>query len=171
MLKKVKVHLLSERHGVDGSLFEEGEDDALLLPQLWLPEEQKETAPEQAELLCEGRLRITPDLFSLSYEESALTGMEGSSTQLSFRLCEPTLVSMIRAGSVNTTLVFEKGRRHACTYQTPYMPFEICVYTLSLDNRLREDGTLSLDYIVEIHGAQAERCRMTLTVKKDNTTL
>jgi uncharacterized beta-barrel protein YwiB (DUF1934 family) len=74
---------------------------------------------------------------------------------------------MIRSGSVSTALVFEPGKRHFCTYKTPYMPFEVCVHTIKVDNRLLDaEGTLDLDYVVEIRGAQAERCRLHLELKE-----
>jgi uncharacterized beta-barrel protein YwiB (DUF1934 family) len=93
--------------------------------------------------------------------------MEGTSSQLSFLLSQPRLVTMLRSGSVSTALVFEPNQRHFCTYKTPYMPFEVCVHTLKIDNRLMsENRTLDLDYIIEIRGAQAERCRMHLEIKE-----
>jgi uncharacterized beta-barrel protein YwiB (DUF1934 family) len=74
---------------------------------------------------------------------------------------------MLRSGSVSTALVFEPNKRHFCTYKTPFMPFEVCVHTLRIDNKLlAEAATLDLDYIVEIRGAQAERCRLHLEIKE-----
>jgi uncharacterized beta-barrel protein YwiB (DUF1934 family) len=106
-------------------------------------------------------------MFSLSYEESELTGMEGSSSQISFFFSNPELVTMLRSGSVSTALVFEPNKRHFCTYKTPFMPFEVCVHTLRIDNQLLSDAaTLDLDYLVEIRGAQAERCRLHLEIKE-----
>ena len=66
---------------------------------------------------------------------------------------------MIREGAVSTALVFEANKRHHCLYKTPFMPFQICVHTLKVDNRLLSDRYLDLDYIVEIRGAQAERTK------------
>ena len=67
------------------------------------------------------------------------------------------MVSMIREGVVSTALVFEAGKRHHCLYQTPFMPFEVCVYTKKVENRLLDEGYLELDYMIEIRGARAER--------------
>ena len=98
------------------------------------------------------------------YEESELTGMEGSTTQVSFERSCPELITMMRHGTINTILVFEKGKRHICTYQTQYMPFEICVNTKDVQNNLLESGKIDLDYIVEIRGAQAERTRFCIEI-------
>ena len=108
------------------------------------------------EIYTEGRLRITPERVSLTYEETEITGMEGAKTMVSFVKSQPELVTMSRTGAVNTALVFEPKKRHTCCYKTPYMPFELCVRTMSMDNRLESDGEMALEYIIEIRGATAE---------------
>lgn len=177
MLKRVRIRLRFRRHASHTHLFEDflnGDGPfagtALgdsLPPFAMVPEdepEEEEEENQQTEILCDGRLRLTPDTYSLSYEETELTGMEGSDTQVSFLRSQPGLVSMLRSGAVNTALVFEEGRRHICSYQTPLMPFEVCVHTRTVDNRLTNDGVLRLDYFVEIRGAEAEHCRIELKV-------
>jgi hypothetical protein len=47
------------------------------------------------------------------------------------------------------------------------MPFEVCVQTLRIDNQLLSPAaTLDIDYLVEIRGAEAERCRLHLEIKE-----
>ena len=173
MLKRVRVFMKSERFGVAARLFEDILDGVTeadeYVAAMFSPAPNEEGSidePEHMEMFCDGRLRLTDDMFSLSYEESELTGMEGTSSQLSFMRSQPELVTMLRSGSVSTALVFEPNQRHFCTYKTPYMPFEVCVHTLKIDNRLLPKGTLDLDYVIEIRGAQAERCRMHLEIKE-----
>ncbi len=171
MLKKVRIFLRSERFGVAAQLFEDmlagmTEADAYL-EGVFDPLETDDDEPQNMEMYSDARLRLTDDMFSLSYEETALTGMEGTSSQLSFVRSQPHLLTMIRSGSVSTALVFEPGKRHFCTYKTPFMPFEVCVHTIKVDNRLLDnEATLDLDYVVEIRGAQAERCRLHLEIKE-----
>ncbi len=182
MLRRVRVHICSERHGVAVELFdpepEDAEDDladgAEIAP--WMggigagmfggAEEEAPEETEQTEVFCEGRLRTREDVFSLTYRESEQTEMDDATTTLSFRTTTPGLVTILRSGDVSTSMVFEKGRRHTCVYHTPYLTFEICVHTLQVENRLHTDGTLFLDYVVEIRGARAEHCRLTLQVSE-----
>lgn len=171
MLKRVRIFLSTERVGVAARLFEdmaEGLSEAdVLADAMFSPSDGSEYEPQTTEMFSDARLRLTGDMFSLSYEESELTGMEGSSSQLSFMFSQPDLITMLRSGSVSTALVFEPNKRHFCTYKTPFMPFEVCVHTLRVDNRLLSDeGTLDLDYLVEIRGAEAERCRLHLEIKE-----
>ncbi|MBQ7301222.1 MAG: DUF1934 domain-containing protein [Clostridia bacterium] len=127
-------------------------------------------APEEEDTLLEiraqGTLTRTEDgRISLSYDETELTGMEGSTTTVTFSEADPATVTMLRYGSVTTTLVFEQERRHICVYETPIMPFEICIYARRVENGLTMDGgDILLDYLIEIHGAKAERTRFELHV-------
>ncbi len=107
----------------------------------------------------DGRIKIT-------YSESELTGMEGATTTLSFDTKSPELVTMLRDGSVTTAMVFEPMKRHICIYETPIMPFELCIYTLKVENQLKGKGQIYLDYIVEFKGAQAERTKFTMTIEE-----
>ena len=121
--------------------------------------------PEPTDLLVEGRLVTSPSRVELVYEEGELSGMEGSVTALGFDRATPGLISMIRTGSVETALVFEEQKRHLSVYDTPFSSFEVCVHALRVENHLLNEGFIKLDYLVEIHGAQAEHCKMTVTVR------
>jgi uncharacterized beta-barrel protein YwiB (DUF1934 family) len=115
---------------------------------------------EEMELAMEGKLIVTGERAELVWHESELTGMEGATTKIGFALDAPDLVSMLRSGSVNTALIFEAGRRHICIYNTPFSAFEVCVQALRVENRVLVDGSLLLDYLIEIRGNRTERCRM-----------
>ncbi len=170
MIKKnIRIKLTSLREASNDSFFNEilgGELEEIEADEL---EEEGQEPEGPVEMFSEGELYITEDRVIIAYDESELTGMEGSHTQVRFERTEPGLVTMMRHGTVNTILVFEKGKRHICTYQTEYMPFEICVNTKEVRNTLLFDGKIELDYIVEIRGAQAERTQFTIEVFEDNS--
>lgn len=125
----------------------EGDDDMLL------------------ELRTQGTLVSEDGRITLSYDETELTGMEGSTTQVSFSEDTPELLTMLRSGTVRAALVFEQKVRHICVYDTPIMPFELCIYARKVENHLTMDGgNITLDYIVEFHGSDAERTLFSLDV-------
>lgn len=172
MIKKfIRIKLTSLREASNDRFFgqmlgdevDEFEDE----DELDAPEENEPEGP--IEMFSEGEMYITPERVIIAYDESELTGMEGSHTQVRFERSAPELVTMMRSGSVSTILVFEEGKRHICTYQTPYMPFEICVFTKKVTNNLLENGVIELDYIVEIRGAQAERTQFKIEVFEEGT--
>ena len=165
MIKKsIRIKLTSLREASNDHFFDsllEDEVDMFEEHELHIEDEEPEGP---IEMYSEGELYITDERVIIAYDESELTGMEGSHTQVRFEKSQTGLVTMMRSGSVNTILVFEEGKRHICTYQTPYMPFEICVFTKTVNNTLLEDGKIDLDYIVEIRGAQAERTQFKIEI-------
>ena len=134
---------------------------------------EENEAIEKIDLITEGILTITPDegfteepscTVSIGYDETELTGMAGAHSTITYRTADRGLVTMIRTGMVSTALTFKAHHRAICTYDTPYMPFSIGIHALTVDNRLDIDGELKLDYIIEIRGARAERCEMTMKI-------
>ena len=150
-------HFFGQMLGEEMDEYEEFEDE--------MPEDEEPEGP--IEIFSEGELYVTDERVIIAYDESELTGMEGSHTQVRFERNNDGLVTMMRNGNVNTILVFEAGKRHICTYQTPYMPFEICVFTKEVKNTSLENGVIELDYIVEIRGAQAERTQFKIEIFED----
>ena len=70
------------------------------------------------ELVTEGCLEPDgDDGYTLSYQESELTGLEGTLT--TFQI-ERDRVTLLRVGEVNSQMVFEEGRRHLSMYDCPW---------------------------------------------------
>lgn len=157
--KDVRIKIHSELYEVEASLFSNEEQDLTNVP---MSDEAPE--PEIFDMNSIGRYIDDGERISISYDESEATGMEGSVTTVTFLKSDPSIVSMIREGAVSTTLVFENGKRHHCIYKTPIMPFEICIRTLKVENSLLGVGLLSLDYIVELRGAKAERTKFSMQI-------
>ena len=159
--KRIKMKIRSTRYDVEESLFSKiiGEAD------FEYDEAESAFCDEEAiELSTEGVINIDGNKVELIYEETEITGMEGSKTSVYFEKDNVGFVSMMRSGAVSTSLLFEKGKRHHCVYNTPIMPFEICVRTLKVENDILGKGTLKLDYIIEIRGNKAERTKFEMTL-------
>lgn len=161
--KEVRIYINSERHEVEASLFsqEMGEDGGEIE---FFESAEGESEPEKMEIKTVGTYSECDGRTEISYDETELTGMEGARTSVHFDANSPEVVTMLRTGSVTTALVFEKGKRHHCVYNTPYMTFEVCVHTLDVKNGLLKNGSISIDYIVEIRGARAERNKFSMKV-------
>ena len=159
MSQEVRVRLRSVRYEVEASLFSAEDEGGLRVM-----DGASELEPEVIEINTLGRRALEKGRVEISYEETEATGMAGSSTAISFAVEQPGVVTMVREGAVSTALVFESGKRHHCVYNTPFMPFEICVHTLKVDNRLSKEKYLELDYIIEIRGARAERTKFRMEV-------
>lgn len=106
-------------------------------------------AQEKVELITHGFLQSDPELgYSLTYEESELTGMNGTTT--SFQIGE-NQITLRRQGSLNSEMVFQEGERHVSLYDTGFGGLMIGVNT----QRAWADiglsgGKMELRYIVEV---------------------
>ena len=177
MLKKVRISLRTERHEIVGTLQDLPEALETGLPDGFLDfptaeemngdeeSDTEENEPLILEMTTEGTLHDDGNRIEIRYAESKLSGMEGARTVVSFYRADPSFLSMVRGGTVSTALTFEPRKRYICSYRTPVLPFEVCIYTLSVDNRFDEEGRIDLDYIIEIRGAQTEHCKLTMTLR------
>ena len=110
--------------------------------------------PEVIELVTEGTLvDCGEEGYTLSYQESELTGLEGTLT--TFQV-EKGRVTLLRVGQVNSQMVFEEGRRHLSLYNTPYGALSVGVNTRRMKVSLGQDGgDIEINYAIEIDHAVA----------------
>ena len=159
MLKKVRISITTTQRRLEGSLFEEYKTQGA-------PRRIADEEPQEISLVAEGSYYDDGHRVTVSYRESELSGMEGTKSSIGFHKHTPTCLTLKRDGAVRTALVFEEGQEHLCYYQTPVMPMEVAVRTSRVANTLEQDGKLSLDYIIEIKGADPEETHFTLTIQE-----
>lgn len=112
-----------------------------------------------------GDVIIDGDTFLVKYEEES-EGMGGVFTEIKFDINKPKEISISRAGALETFMYFEEGKRHICVYNTGIMPFEICIYSKMVDNRLMTHGYLEIVYLIEIKGACAQKTVFKMEVER-----
>ena len=125
-----------------------------------------ESSPEEIELVTSGTLnRDGQGGFTISYQESELTGLEGTTTKLHI---DGGRVTLLREGNINSQMVFEEGRRHLSMYETPYGELSIGVNTRRMRSTLGEaGGDLEIDYAIEIDNLLAGQNLFRMNVKKN----
>ena len=102
--------------------------------------------------------------YTVSYQETELTGLEGTVTKLHIKDGQVTL---LREGSINSQMVFEEGRRHLSMYETPYGALSIGVNTKRMRSTLSEaGGDLEIDYAIEIDNLIAGQNLFRMNVRK-----
>ena len=112
-----------------------------------------EQEPEVIELVTEGTMVFRDGGWDISYEESALTGLEGVTT--TFRV-EPGKVILTRTGKLNSQMVFEKGVPHESLYQMEFGALMITVEaTFMYFDILPDGGTIDLSYAISIENTEA----------------
>ena len=127
--------------------------------------QQFENAEEDSmELVTAGRLEREGNSYTLSYQESEITGLEGTLT--TFQI-EPERVTLMRVGEFNSQMVFQEGRRHMSMYNTPYGAMTIGVNTQHLLADFTDrGGDIEIDYAIEIDHNVAGRNMFQIRVKE-----
>ena len=123
--------------------------------------------PDVIELVTEGTMEYRNGGWDISYEESALTGLEGVTT--TFRV-EPAKVVLTRSGSVNSQMVFEEGKQHTSLYETPFGELSIDIQTSRLLHNLTERGGLmEIKYSIAVeHTVTGRNCFKVQVKRKSN---
>ena len=109
------------------------------------------TAPGEEdvmELVTQGVLDGSEGEFTLTYRESELTGLEGTTT--TFRIGKDR-ITLKREGTLNSEMVFQEGRKHVSLYETPYGGLALGVKT----RKARSDigcsgGDMEIHYALEV---------------------
>ena len=113
--------------------------------------------PDATELMTEATMTLTENGMVLAYEETALTGMEGTTT--SFQIQGPQVI-LTRSGTVNSQMVFEEGRQHTSLYETPFGELSVDIQTSVLKHNLTERGGLmEIKYSIAVeHTVTGRNC-------------
>ena len=120
--------------------------------------------PDATELMTEGTMALTEDGIVLSYEESELTGMEGTTT--TFEVKGPR-VTLTRSGAVNSQMVFEEGRQHTSLYETPFGELSVDIQTGRLRHNLTErGGIMEIQYSIAVEHTVTGRNCFKIRVKR-----
>ncbi len=92
---------------------------------------------EAVEVVTPGSFIINEDTFEAIYEESKISGMDGTTTKL--RIGGDSMM-LVREGTTNTTMEFSEGYMSPCLYNTPYGTLDLNIDTKKLDITIDENG-------------------------------
>lgn len=128
----------------------------------------KESGEEDnIELVTEGRLYRRDHSYYILYEETCLSGLEGTLTSLKI---EPTRVTLNRTGGTAQRQTFEEGVWHQSYYVTPYGAIRVGVIPTRVDVDLTESGgSINLEYELQIEQEKVSDNRLSITVQRLET--
>lgn len=118
---------------------------------------------EEINLVTAARLYRRNGKYYIAYDESEITGLEGTRTTLKL---DGKTVSMIRTGTCPSEMLFLENQRHVGLYQTPMgMSVTISTHTSHIRNTIGENGgELAIDYTIEVDHNLAGSHHFELTV-------
>ena len=120
--------------------------------------------PDATELMTDGVLEMTEDGLRFSYQETELTGMEGTTT--TFEVLGKKVI-LKRSGTVNSQMVFEEGKQHTSLYETPFGEMSVDIQTSRLLHNLTERGGLmEIKYSIAVEHTVTGRNCFKIRVKR-----
>lgn len=109
--------------------------------------------PDLIRLDTEGSMEYRDGGWDITYEESELTGLAGVTT--TFRV-EPGKVTLIRTGSLSSTMVFQEGASYDSLYRMEFGALMISVTaTRVFFDILPDGGSIDLVYNIVIENTEA----------------
>lgn len=104
--------------------------------------------PEQIDLVTCALLYERGGAYYIIYDESALTGLEGTRTTVKM---DGRTVFMRRAGAYPSQMLFVENQRHVGLYETGYGAMTVSTHTSRVHNTVGAGGgTLAIDYTIEV---------------------
>jgi uncharacterized beta-barrel protein YwiB (DUF1934 family) len=162
---------------IDPEAVDMGEDELLALLKRMADGEnvEKEVADimdeesqSEIELCTEATLSEKEDgCIEISYLENEDDEQLKTRSKIIFSKENPSLVIMSKEGAMSAFLSFEEGKTHICTYDTPFMPIKVYVNASVVDNRLLSDGTLRLNYILNLNDCAPQHFAVEVKIKEE----
>lgn len=121
-------------------------------------------APEVTELGTEGVMTVDGGEITLTYEETELTGMEGTTTRFTIR---GDTVVLERTGTIVSRMEFRQGERSSSLYETPWGTMVVDIATTKLAHRLTErGGVLEIVFTIAVNHQVTGENRFKVRVKE-----
>ncbi|MCI7125037.1 MAG: DUF1934 domain-containing protein [Agathobaculum sp.] len=107
---------------------------------------------EQIDLVTAATLYERAGKYYIAYDETELTGLEGTRTTVKL---DGKRVTLIRTGAYPSHMLFAEDERHVGLYQTAVgTEMTIATHTSHIRNTIGEmGGNLVIDYTVEVEGS------------------
>jgi uncharacterized beta-barrel protein YwiB (DUF1934 family) len=128
---------------------------------------QRDQAGEKnrLEMMTAGRHYQKNNIDYIRYDESAISGLEGTHTTL--KIMEHCLV-LLRMGTVEQKMVFQQGLVEDSLYHTPFGDFQLSVRTNELKIQLNEGrGTIQVDYELMLDGQWQSANQLMIEIRED----
>lgn len=116
-------------------------------------------------LVTKGVYEERDQLRILRYDETELTGMDGTTTTIELH---PHHLVLIRTGNVLQHQEFHPGKTYRSQYRTPFGPLTLAMHTYELDAQLEQGiGTIRLRYDVALEGMHSNYNELTICSREE----
>ena len=120
--------------------------------------------PDSLEFFTDGQYQFQDPVARLSYQESEVTGLEGTRTSVTIL---PDQVVVDRAGTVESRMIFKEGSKSSFLYSTPFGQATMGVDTRRIRRNVNEQGgKVEIDYVVDMEHAVVARNKFSITIRQ-----
>lgn len=121
---------------------------------------------EKIEVVTVGEFSINGDEFIATYDETEISGMEGTKTTLKIK---ENKVVLHREGTTSTKMEFQKNNTQVSLYNTPYGMLELKTSTKELDLDVDEKGgNISIKYHLIAGGQEPIKTNLDMKIKVED---
>lgn len=117
---------------------------------------------EQIEVISNGIFKVLEEGYEVSYEETEISGMEGTVTKIT--VTEDKVI-LERTGTTESLIEFKIDSNHVSLYNTPYGMLELLTKTKVLDIDVTENGgVVKIDYEMSVAGQKPINTNLNLVI-------
>ena len=121
---------------------------------------------EKIEVVTVGEFSINGDEFIATYDETEISGMEGTKTTLKIK---GDKVVLHREGTTSTKMEFQKDNTQVALYNTPYGMLELKTSTKELDLDVNEKGgNISIKYHLIAGGQEPIKTNLDMKIRVEH---
>lgn len=118
---------------------------------------------EFIEVITPGVFTVLKNSFKVEYEETKLSGMEGTKTTM---IINKNSFELIRCGSTETQMIFDKNNQSMSLYKTPYGNMAITIDTKHMKINVDENGgNIHIIYALSIEDQQKIETDLNINIK------
>lgn len=114
------------------------------------------------EVISPGIFTDIDDGYKVEYEETEISGMEGTITTI---YLYGKKIILEREGSTSTKMVFAQNEPSVSLYNTPYGMLEITISTSKIDVNMSDNGgSVYIEYEMAVAGQEPASTKLNLTI-------
>ena len=118
---------------------------------------------EIIEVVTPGKLHITSNGYRVEYDETKLSGMEGTKTTM---IIKDKYFKLIRVGTTETNMEFEINKESISLYKTPFGVMSIAVNTKEVEIEVDENGgKVHIVYTLNVEDQQMIETDLSVFIK------
>ncbi len=118
------------------------------------------------ELVTDGEYSYGKKGAMFTYEESPITGLDGTKTTFIIR---DDSVTMKRSGTLTTNMIFEEGKKHHFLYEMPFGATSMAIDTQMIRSELSEaGGELEIYYTTDIDHSPVGKNQFFINIREQN---